>query len=85
MELNNDESSNIEDRRGEGGGFGGGGLGGGGFGGIGKPTRVVLSRDANLAGSRRKRHNARANKPSAIPAKIAKGRADACVGDPRAA
>ena len=34
MELNNDESSNIEDRRGEGGGFGGGGLGGGGFGGI---------------------------------------------------
>jgi len=36
MELNNDESSNIEDRRGEGGGFGGGfggGLGGGGFGG----------------------------------------------------
>ena len=33
MELNNDESSNIEDRRGEGGGFGGGGFGGGGFGG----------------------------------------------------
>lgn len=32
MELNNDESSNIEDRRGEGGGFGGG-FGGGGFGG----------------------------------------------------
>ncbi len=32
MELDNDESSNIEDRRGEGGGFGGG-LGGGGFGG----------------------------------------------------
>ena len=32
MELNNDESSNIEDRRGEGGGFGGGGFGGGGFG-----------------------------------------------------
>ncbi len=31
MELNNDESSNIEDRRGEGGGFGGG-FGGGGFG-----------------------------------------------------
>jgi predicted metalloprotease len=30
MELNNDESSNIEDRRGEGGGFGG--FGGGGFG-----------------------------------------------------
>jgi predicted metalloprotease len=34
MELNNDESSNIEDRRGEGGGLGGGGFGGGGFGGI---------------------------------------------------
>jgi predicted metalloprotease len=33
MELNNDESSNIEDRRSEGGGFGGGGFGGGGFGG----------------------------------------------------
>ena len=33
MELDNDESSNIEDRRGEGGGFGGGGFGGGGFGG----------------------------------------------------
>ena len=33
MELNNDESSNIEDRRGEGGGLGGG-LGGGGFGGL---------------------------------------------------
>src|SRR5579883_236010 len=32
MELDNDESSNIEDRRGEGGGFGGG-FGGGGFGG----------------------------------------------------
>jgi predicted metalloprotease len=34
MELDNDESSNIEDRRGEGGGFGGfgGGYGGGGFG-----------------------------------------------------
>src|SRR3954464_13008791 len=37
MELNNDESSNIEDRRGEGGGFGGGGFGGGGFGGGGIP------------------------------------------------
>src|SRR6476619_5483363 len=34
MELNNDESSNIEERRGEGGGFGGGGFGGGGLGGI---------------------------------------------------
>jgi predicted metalloprotease len=37
MELDNEQSSNIEDRRGEGGGFGGGGfgggLGGGGFGG----------------------------------------------------
>ena len=33
MELDGDESSNIEDRRGEGGGFGGGGFGGGGFGG----------------------------------------------------
>jgi uncharacterized protein len=37
MELDNEGSSNIEDRRGEGGGFGGGGfgggLGGGGFGG----------------------------------------------------
>jgi predicted metalloprotease len=32
MELDNDESSNIEDRRGEGGGLGGG-FGGGGFGG----------------------------------------------------
>ena len=41
MELDNDESSNIEDRRGEGGGFGGGfgggGFGGGGFGGPGIP------------------------------------------------
>jgi uncharacterized protein len=41
MELDNEESSNIEDRRGEGGGFGGGfgggGLGGGGFGGPGMP------------------------------------------------
>jgi predicted metalloprotease len=34
MELDNQESSNIEDRRGEGGGFGGGGFGGG-FGGYG--------------------------------------------------
>jgi hypothetical protein len=32
MELDNEQSSNIEDRRGEGGGFGGGGFGGG-FGG----------------------------------------------------
>ena len=31
MELDNDESSNIEDRRGEGGGFGGGGFGGPGI------------------------------------------------------
>ena len=37
MELNNDESSNIEDRRGEGGYFGGGG-GYGGMGGIPIPT-----------------------------------------------
>ena len=41
MELDNDESSNIEDRRveggGFGGGFGGGGFGGGGFGGPGIP------------------------------------------------
>lgn len=40
MELDGDESSNIEDRRGEGGGgggFGGGGFGGGGFGGPGIP------------------------------------------------
>jgi predicted metalloprotease len=37
MELDNDESSNIEDRRGEGGGLGGGGFGGGGFGGPGIP------------------------------------------------
>ena len=32
MQMDGDESSNIEDRRGEG-GFGGGGFGGGGFGG----------------------------------------------------
>jgi len=31
MQINGDESSNIEDRRGEGGGFGGGGFGGGGI------------------------------------------------------
>ena len=31
MRMDGDESSNIEDRRGDGGGFGGGGLGGGGF------------------------------------------------------
>jgi predicted metalloprotease len=30
MQMDGDESSNIEDRRGEGGGFGGGGFGGGG-------------------------------------------------------
>ena len=34
MQMDGDESSNIEDRRGEGGGFGGGGFGGGGLGGI---------------------------------------------------
>jgi predicted metalloprotease len=33
MQMDGDESSNVEDRRGEGGGFGGGGFGGGGFGG----------------------------------------------------
>src|SRR5262245_17084691 len=41
MELDNEGSSNIEDRRGDGGGFGGGfgggGFGGGGFGGPGMP------------------------------------------------
>lgn len=41
MQMDGDESSNIEDRRGEGGGFGGGfgggGLGGGGLGGPGIP------------------------------------------------
>jgi predicted metalloprotease len=37
MQMDGDESSNIEDRRGEGGGFGGGGFGGGGFGGGGIP------------------------------------------------
>src|SRR3954467_6237428 len=37
MELNNDESSNIEGAGGGGGGFGGGGFGGGGFGGGGIP------------------------------------------------
>jgi predicted metalloprotease len=36
MQMDGDESSNIEDRRGSG-GFGGGGLGGGGFGGGGIP------------------------------------------------
>lgn len=36
MQMDGDESSNIEDRRGEG-GFGGGGFGGGGFGGPGIP------------------------------------------------
>jgi predicted metalloprotease len=36
MQMDGDESSNIEDRRGEG-GFGGGGFGGGGFGGPGLP------------------------------------------------
>src|SRR6185312_14355156 len=35
MEIDGQESSNIEDRRGDGGGFGGGGFGGGGFGGMG--------------------------------------------------
>jgi predicted metalloprotease len=33
MQMDGDESSNIEDRRGDSGGFGGGGFGGGGFGG----------------------------------------------------
>ncbi|MBS0523508.1 MAG: zinc metallopeptidase [Proteobacteria bacterium] len=46
MELDNDESSNIEDRRGEGGGFGGGGFGGGfgggGFGGGGPGIPIPL-------------------------------------------
>ena len=37
MQMDGDESSNIEDRRGEGGGFGGGGFGAGGFGGPGIP------------------------------------------------
>jgi predicted metalloprotease len=37
MQMDGDESSNIEDRRGDGGGFGGGGFGGGGFGGGGIP------------------------------------------------
>src|SRR5471032_81883 len=39
MQLDGEESSNIEDRRGDGGGggFGGGGCGGGGFGGGGIP------------------------------------------------
>jgi uncharacterized protein len=37
MQMDGDESSNIEDRRGEGGGFGGGGFGGGGLGGTGIP------------------------------------------------
>ena len=37
MQMDGDESSNVEDRRGEGGGFGGGGFGGGGFGGGGIP------------------------------------------------
>ncbi len=36
MQMDGDESSNIEDRRGEG-GFGGGAFGGGGFGGGGIP------------------------------------------------
>src|SRR5260221_270706 len=36
MQMDGEESSNIEDRRGEG-GFGGGGFGGGGFGGGGIP------------------------------------------------
>jgi uncharacterized protein len=40
MELDNEGSSNIEDRRGEGGGFGGGGFGGGGFGGGGIPIPI---------------------------------------------
>ncbi len=31
MQMDGDQSSNIEDRRSEGGGFGGGGFGGGGF------------------------------------------------------
>jgi predicted metalloprotease len=37
MQMDGDESSNIEDRRGQGGGFGGGGFGGGGLGGGGIP------------------------------------------------
>jgi predicted metalloprotease len=39
MQMEGDESSNIEDRRGQG-GFGGGGLGGGGFGGGGIPIPI---------------------------------------------
>jgi predicted metalloprotease len=39
MQMDGDESSNIEDRRGAG-GFGGGGLGGGGFGGGGIPIPI---------------------------------------------
>jgi predicted metalloprotease len=44
MQMDGDESSNIEDRRGEGGfggGFGGGGFGGGGFGGGGGPGMQI--------------------------------------------
>ena len=37
MQMDGDESSNIADRRGQGGGFGGGGFGGGGLGGGGIP------------------------------------------------
>src|SRR3954463_12544387 len=45
MQLDGDESSNIEDRRGDGGGgFGGGGFGGGGFGGIPLPLGGGLFR-----------------------------------------
>jgi predicted metalloprotease len=39
MQMDGDESSNIEDRRGQG-GFGGGGFGGGGFGGGGIPIPI---------------------------------------------
>jgi len=42
MQMDGDESSNIEDRRGEGGGFGGGGFGGGGFGGGGPGIPIPL-------------------------------------------
>lgn len=38
MQIEGEESSNIEDRRGDTGGFGGGGFGGGGFGGMPIPT-----------------------------------------------
>ena len=85
MELDNDESSNIEDRRGEGGGFGGGfgggGFGGGGFGGGGHPAgrRPVQGR---LRPDRHRRDRPDPGRQSAVAARHGRRRHRATSAPP---